>query len=54
MTRIVTRRNAVEAFRASVVEQCQLATRIAPAVYVSEAGDGACEVAGGEVESGRE
>ncbi|HEX8354898.1 MAG TPA: galactokinase [Pyrinomonadaceae bacterium] len=50
----LVRRDAVDAFRASVAERYQLATGRVPAVYVSEAADGACEVTGGEPGRARE
>ena len=40
-------RDRLEAFRAAVFERYRLATRIEPAIYVTEAGGGACEVGDG-------
>ena len=44
----LVRRDRLEAFRSAVVEHYRRATQIEPAVYVSEAGGGACEVTGDE------
>ena len=44
----LVRRDALEAFSTAVVERYRHSTGIEPAVYVSEAGGGACEVEGGE------
>jgi galactokinase len=43
----LVRRDRLEAFRAAILERYRLETGIEPAVYVSEAGDGAGELTGG-------
>jgi galactokinase len=45
----LVRRDALEAFRAAVMERYELATQIVPTIYVSDAGGGACEITSGDV-----
>ena len=45
----LVRRDALEAFRAAVMERYKLATQIVPTIYVSVAGGGACEITTGDV-----